>query len=75
MRTLFRHFVRWITQAQRFERLEDQLLELRKSNEQILLLLTPFDEPLEIGPSYDYGDLGELYQIKANHELVTKREN
>ena len=71
MRTLFRRFVRWITQAQRFERLEFQVSILQ----QAILLPVFNEEPLEIESAfYDYGMLGDVYRITKNHELVTRRD-
>ena len=70
MRALFRRFIRWITQADRFEGLQHRLSILETQG-----LLRPLvsieEEDLE---PYDYGMLGEAYRIMKNHELVTKRD-
>ena len=70
MRTLFRRFIRWLTQADRFERLESQVLVLQST----MLTLGPVEEVFK-ADSYDYGEIGEMYRITANSELVSKREN
>ena len=68
--TLFRRFVRWITQAARFESLENEVLILQKA----ILAIAPREgkKPLAIEAPYDYGELGSFYQIKAGSELVIK---
>ena len=70
MRALFRRFVRWITQAQRFENIQASIDAL--TTQMLLLPLT--EEVLEDFEPYNYGSLGRVYKITKNHELVRRRD-
>ena len=70
MRTLFRRFIRWITQAERFEVLQSRMDALESQ----MLLLPLVEDVVEDFEPYNYGALGKVYKITKNHELIRRRD-